>query len=69
MFLILNYSFINCHNNVLIDVPNSNNIYMVWIYICFTITASKEVSLNVYGDLINFVGNQIFSIYIFKFSM
>ena len=43
---------------MLIDVPNSNNIYMVWIYI-LTITAFKEVPLNIYGDLVNFVGNQI----------
>ena len=36
------------------------NIYMVWIYICLTVTSSKEVPLNVYSDLINFVGNQVF---------
>ena len=48
----------NCHNNVLTDVPNSNNIYMVWIYI-LAITAFKEVPLNIYGDLVNFVGNHI----------
>ena len=36
------------------------NIYMVWIYICLTVTSYKEVPLNVYSDLINFIGNQFF---------
>ena len=36
------------------------NIYMVWIYICLTVTSSKEVPLNVCSNLINFVSNQVF---------